>query len=61
MQSAGVRINGIDNRIENNDIALNPIGLEVLEGGNLIRDNFVLFNGEGPEDDRKIAEENILE
>lgn len=55
---AGVRVTGLDNRIDGNHLTLNTYGIKVEEAGNLIVRNSAVHNGTGMADDYVIVSGN---
>ncbi len=55
---AGIRVTGLDNRIEDNHLVLNEYGIKVDDVSNLIIRNSALHNGCGTEDDYVIVPGN---
>jgi hypothetical protein len=55
---AGIRVIGLDNRIEGNHVAMNAWGIKVEDVGNLIVKNSAVHDGAGPADDYVIISGN---
>ena len=54
--AAGIRVTGLGNRIDGNNLTLNALGLDVSGVANLIVRNRATLNGNGAEDDYVIVD-----
>jgi hypothetical protein len=55
---AGIRVTGLDNRVDGNHLTLNVYGIKVEDVGNVIVRNSAVHSGTGPADDYVIVSGN---